>query len=86
MNSSLVLTLIGMSGSEKTHWSKHLSDHGFLHLCCDDIVEEQLEPELVKYGYRGIQDVSQWLGQPYDIRYKKMRQDICKARQKRCTI
>lgn len=64
------ISLIGMSNSGKSYWSKKLEKNGFIRLCCDDYIEEKLGSKLRKLGYRGIADVSKWLGQPYDKRYQ----------------
>ncbi len=63
------IALIGMSGSGKTYWSKRLAQRGFVRFCCDDMIEQKLEHELIPLGYAGIADVSRWMGQPYDARY-----------------
>lgn len=65
------ISLIGMSGSGKSYWSKKLEEKGFKRICCDDLIEKRLDSELKKLGYSGISDVSKWMGQPYDKRYKK---------------
>ena len=65
----LVISLIGMSNTGKTHWSKKLHDLGFKHINCDDLIEKKLSPILKKFKYSGIEDVSHWMGQPYDDRY-----------------
>lgn len=44
---------------------------GFKHICCDDLIEEKLSPELTKLGYKGIADMAKWLGQPYDKQFTK---------------
>lgn len=86
----MVLTLIGMSGTGKSYWSKKLEEKGFVRYCCDDLVEELLGSELKKLGYQGIQDVAKWMGQPYQPRYpqtskryldleKQVMQNICKT-------
>ncbi|MDA2921939.1 hypothetical protein MYX07_01595 [Patescibacteria group bacterium AH-259-L07] len=67
----MILSLTGMSGSGKTYWSQKLTDHGFSRICCDDLIEEKLAPELVKLGYSGIADVAAWLGQPYEPKFKE---------------
>lgn len=64
------LTLFGMSNSGKSYWSKKLEEKGYVRLSCDDYIEEKLGKELRKFGYSGIADVSKWLGQPYERRYK----------------
>ncbi len=56
----------------KSAWSSRLEkEKGFKKYCCDDLIEKGLSPELEKLGYGGINDVSRWMGQPYDERYKK---------------
>lgn len=55
------LTLIGMSNIGKTYWSKKMERIGFRRFGCDDMIAEKLN----------VHDVSGWLGQPYDKRYKK---------------
>lgn len=67
----MIITLIGMSGTGKSHWSKKLEKKGFVRYCCDDLIEELLGNDLKKLGYSGIADVSKWMGQPYDKQYSK---------------
>ncbi len=68
------VSLVGMSGSGKTYWSKKFEENGFVRFCCDDIIEKKLENELKPLGYSGIADVSKWMGQPYDTRYEEASQ------------
>lgn len=65
----LTLCFIGMSNTGKSYWSKKLAALGFEHLNCDDLIEQKLAPELKARGYSGIEDVSRWMGQPYDKRF-----------------
>lgn len=65
------ISLIGMSGSGKTYWSKKLEEKGFKRFCCDDLIEEKLGKELKHLGYSGIAGVSRWMGQPYDKQYEQ---------------
>ena len=37
------ISIVGMSGSGKTYWSKKLESEGFKRFCCDDLIEEKLE-------------------------------------------
>lgn len=67
----MIISLVGMSGSGKTYWSKKLTDQGFSHICCDDLIEYKLVKELVELGYSGIKGVAQWLGQPYEQQFHK---------------
>ncbi len=84
------ISLIGMSNTGKSFWAKELEKIGFERYCCDDLIEQRLGPQLKRLGYRGIADVSKWLGQPYDERHLKnsrkylslesqMLHDICLA-------
>lgn len=63
------ISLIGMSGSGKSHWSKQLEQKGFIRFGCDDLIEQKLQKELKPLGYSGINDVSKWMGQPYEEKY-----------------
>ena len=68
-NNELMLSFVGMSNIGKTYWSKKLHTIGFRHFSCDDLIEAKLEPILNKLGYAGIEDVSRWMGQPYDKKF-----------------
>jgi len=65
----LIVSLIGISNIGKTYWSKKLHEISFRHINCDNLIEEKLSPILKKLKYSGIEDVSCWMGQPYDDRY-----------------
>lgn len=65
-NGGLVLTLIGMSNIGKSFWCKKLTELDFVHLCCDDMIEKRLEPELKKLGFAGIHEVAKWMGLPFE--------------------
>lgn len=68
----MIISFIGMSGVGKSTWSSKLEkEKGFKRYCCDDLIEKGLSSELKKLGYGGINDVSRWMGQPYDERYKR---------------
>ncbi len=69
-SSRLVLSLIGMSNIGKSTWSKRLAKAGFTHICCDDLIEDRLEPELKAEGLKGLEEMAKWLGQPYDSQFK----------------
>lgn len=70
----LVISLVGMSNTGKTHWSKKLQNIGFKHICVDDIIEAKLEPVLREYGFKGIEDMAKWLDQPYSKDFDKRQQ------------
>jgi shikimate kinase len=69
-NEQLAISMIGMSNIGKTYWAKQLARIGFKHIICDDLIEAKLGPELKELGYKGIEDVSKWMGQPYDARFE----------------
>ena len=63
-NQPLRLSLIGMSGSGKSHWVKNLNALGCPTVCCDDLIEARLAPILKAGGYEGINGVAAWMGWP----------------------
>ena len=65
-NNDLAISLIGMSNIGKTYLSQKLNELKFKRFGCDDIIKERLTDKLEKMGYKGIEDVARWLGQPYE--------------------
>lgn len=74
LNDELILSFVGMSNIGKTYWSKKLHNINFRHFSCDDLIEAKLGPILNELGYTGIEDVSRWMGQPYDQRFETNQQ------------
>lgn len=70
----LVISLVGMSCSGKSRWSKKLAESGFDRICCDDLIEKVLAKELKKCGACGIEDVANWMGHPYEERSPRNQQ------------
>lgn len=68
---SMSVIPFGMSGLGKSRWSLQLEALGYARVCVDDEIEKLLGPYLVSQGYSGIADVSKWMGQPFDERYKR---------------
>ena len=66
----MCLSLIGMSGAGKTHWSIKLAEHGFKLFCCDDLIAQKLAPELAGTHGNTIQ-LGKWMGLPYESQYKQ---------------
>src|ERR1039457_799049 len=64
------ISLIGMSGSGKSYWSKQLEKKGFKRFGCDDMIEKKLHIDLNRLGLNGIHDVAKWMGYPYEKKYK----------------
>ena len=71
----MIISFIGMSGMGKSYWSQKLTQHGFHHLCIDDMIEDQLKPKLKKLGYTGIKGVAKWMGEPYQSQFKRKEQE-----------
>jgi len=64
------LSLIGMAGAGKSHWSKKLAEHGFRRFCCDDLIAERLAPELTRPDGTSM-EMGEWMGFPYEPQYKE---------------
>lgn len=62
----MIITLIGMSGAGKTHWSKELEKKSFKRFGCDDLLEKKLNG-----NFSGIKSVAEWMGRPSDKNYRK---------------
>ncbi len=65
------LSLIGMSGAGKSHWSQKLAGAGFRVISIDDRIEKKLARELAAGGYRGIGGVAAWMGWPDQSVYRE---------------
>ena len=64
------LSLIGMSGSGKSHWSKRLAELGFHRFCCDEMIARSLSAELTRADGT-VMDLGEWMGFPYEPNYKE---------------
>jgi len=64
------ISLIGMAGSGKSHWSKKLAQHGFRRFCCDDLIAAKLAPDLTRPDGTTM-EMGTWMGFPYERHYKK---------------
>jgi hypothetical protein len=62
------LSLIGMAGSGKSHWSKKLARRGFRRFCCDDLIEGKLAHELKTSDGTPL-PLGQWMGFPWEPTY-----------------
>ncbi|MEI6532543.1 MAG: hypothetical protein WCO06_01750 [Candidatus Roizmanbacteria bacterium] len=65
------LAFIGMSGAGKTFWATKFEKIGFVRYSIDDLIEQKLDTELKREGYKGIHDLAKWMGYPYERRYEK---------------
>lgn len=73
------LSLIGMSGAGKTHWSQKLAAAGLRVISIDDRIEKKLGPELAAGGYIGIGGVAAWMGWPDQPAYREREQKYLTA-------
>jgi shikimate kinase len=64
------ISLIGMTGTGKSYWSKRLAKEGFKRISCDDLIAEKLAPEINQYN-DSIKSLGEWMGRPYEARYKE---------------
>ncbi|HMQ54662.1 MAG TPA: hypothetical protein PKE64_15305 [Anaerolineae bacterium] len=63
------ISLIGMSGTGKSHWSSQLAKLGFKRFCCDDLIAAKLNSALIRPdGTR--QSMGEWMGFPYESQYR----------------
>ena len=70
----MFISLVGMSGSGKSRWSKKLREElGFKLFSCDDIIEECLLKEVKGLMQHGISAVAEWMGTPMDAQYEDRR-------------
>lgn len=65
-------TLIGMSQTGKTFWSKRIQNQGYKYMHYQDFIESKLEEELKKDGFSSIEEAVEWMKKPYAIQYKKI--------------
>ena len=73
----LHVSLIGMSNVGKTRRAKSLAADpslNFIWVCGDDLVEAKLKPFLEGEGFKGVDGVAAWMGQPYEARYPETQQ------------
>jgi len=67
----MIITLIGMSGIGKTHWSRFFKKLNYHMFSCDEMIEESLRPVLDAQGYAGLADIAKWMGYPTDPQYEE---------------
>jgi shikimate kinase len=61
------ITLIGMSGLGKSHWSKVLEGYGYCRLCCDNVISDRL---IGSKNNEPVEDIGEWMGFPHEPEYK----------------
>lgn len=67
------ITLIGMSGSGKTYWSKKLAPLGYVHYSCDQFIAIRLS-YLLQVDPLSLSDLAEWMGKPYEPDYEYKQQ------------
>jgi shikimate kinase len=65
------LSLIGMSGTGKSYWTRILTAAGFRSISIDDLIEKKLTAELAAGGYHGTSGVAAWMGWPDTPTYRE---------------
>ena len=65
-----IISLIGMAGAGKSHWSKKLEKYGFRRFCCDDLIKDKIDSEL-KIPEVNVAGAGEWMGFPYEPKYKE---------------
>mmetsp|Transcript_23655 Transcript_23655/g.93364 ORF Transcript_23655/g.93364 Transcript_23655/m.93364 type:complete len:262 (-) Transcript_23655:969-1754(-) len=66
------LCFVGMSNCGKSFRSNQLREtRGFNMTSVDEEIEEAILPELEALGFKGIEGMAQWMGFPYEDRFKK---------------
>jgi len=64
----MILTLIGMSGTGKSYWSKKLESQGFRRFGCDDLITAHLAKKL-NLSDMNLFNMHQWVGYPDEESY-----------------
>lgn len=76
-SNKLRISIIGMSNVGKTRRARSLVADpalNFMFLNGDDLVEAKLKPWLEGKGFKGVDGVAAWMGQPYEKRYAETQQ------------
>ena len=64
------VSLIGMSGTGKSHWSGQLVERGFRRFCCDELISKKLNADLAESNGT-VQTMGEWMGFPFDPHYRE---------------
>jgi len=64
------LSLIGMSGSGKSYWTKKFAREGFQTFHCDDLIQGKLCDQLIRTDGTML-SVGEWMGFPFDTGYRR---------------
>jgi shikimate kinase len=72
------ITLIGMSGLGKSHWSRLLGEKGFKRFCCDDLIAQRLFNTCDQADSK-VECLGLWMGFPFAPGYKEREGAYCLA-------
>lgn len=65
------IALIGMSNHDKSWWAERLASIGFRWICIDDLVLNQIRPQLLAGGFsENTEGMAAWMGMPWENRYQ----------------
>lgn len=64
------ISLIGMSGTGKSYWSKKLEKSGFIRFSVDEMIEKKLQKKFPSLKINGISSIAKWMGHPFEPQYK----------------
>jgi len=64
------ISLIGMSGSGKSHWATRLAEDGFKCFSCDELIAQKLASEVLRQDGT-VMDLGEWMGFPYESGYQE---------------
>lgn len=65
------ITLIGMSGLGKSHWSRMLEKRGYKRFCCDDLIADRLLDASCDKALGKVDCLGRWMGFPHAAGYKE---------------
>ena len=67
------ISLIGMSGIGKSHWSSKLAKRGFRRFGCDELIAKRLKSDLITANGR-TRPMGEWMGFPFESGYESRQQ------------
>jgi shikimate kinase len=66
----MMLSLIGMAGTGKSHWSSRLAEFGYRRFGCDELIAGKLGIDVAQ-AEDLIGEMGKWMGFPFEPQYSK---------------